>query len=279
MRDDAVGALGELGPMAVGAVDVILAADAKWPIGHADTAIHALGPGAIPALRKAIAGRAPGDDRKRQKAAEALGAFKSTADAAVPELVAMLGEGRSDGERFSAALALEQIGAKRTLADFESALLDSYPIVREIAARAIGELGGPTDASRRLLVDFVARNDSAAEYAIGTLTAHGVPADLVPHLRALVGKQEGTTSMARAAAVHALTAANDHSAQTLAVLRTAMAKDESIYVREPAAEALLALGTDSDFLAAIVVIDGAPDQRDAENAAGMRELGEMLKSP
>ena len=260
IRMAAAEALAELGPVAAEAAPALVAAYGTLGMADATQIAGKLGASAVPALVAMI------QHGSNEHAALALFEMGAGATSGAHELVQIANTNRSSRVREWVIRTLGRIGPAATFAlpDLESMLLDPANDIVRAATSAIAQIGPPSAAGRKQLVKLATHSPVQSD-ALTALVRLGATPDLFPILRAAIRNPREVTS-ARQEAITALVTANDATPETLKVLREVMAHGDTIYVRAPAAEALLVLGDEQDLVAALVLLDGAIDARMKEDA-------------
>ena len=182
-------------------------------------------PAAIPGLLAALGDSA--HPRMRQQAAYVLGLFGTTAAGAVPSLAAALSD-TDAGVRAASAEALGRVGPDAGLAmpELERVSRDPEPGVRLKAVEAVLNIRPPTWQSRPFFMRALADSDAvvraAAAYSLGALKAEAAPA--IPRLIELLSDSD---VYVRRAAVFALGEIGPPAAASLGKLREVARTDSN----------------------------------------------------
>ena len=240
-RADAASALGNilrLQPKSPKVVQALVAALAdtsdlvRFAVGLALATDRVKAPAAVPGLVAALGDSA--HPQMRQQAAYLIGVFGTTAASAVPSLAAALLDPDA-GVRAASAEALGRVGPDAALAlpELEMVSRDPEPRVRLKAVEAVLNIRPPTWQSRpffmRALSDSEAVVRTAAAYSIGSLKAEAAPA--IPQLVELLSDRNPG---ARRAAVFALGEIGPPAAASLGKLREIASTDSNDVVRSEA---------------------------------------------
>lgn len=192
-------------------------------------------PAAIPGLVAALGDSA--HPRMRQQAASVLGLFGTTAAGAVPSLAGALSD-TDAGVRAASAEALGRVGPDAGLAmpELERASRDPDPGVRLKSVEAVLNIRPPawqsTPLFMRALSDSEPSVRTAAAYSIGSLKAEAAPA--IPRLIELLSDRD---VYVRRAAVFALGEIGAPAATSLGKLRDVARNDSNAVVRGEALDA------------------------------------------
>ncbi|MSR57705.1 MAG: HEAT repeat domain-containing protein [Planctomycetaceae bacterium] len=242
IRDDAIAALGEIGPPAVAALTDIVQNPASDALvaSRAASALGLIGGEAAPAVTALTAALGSKSDKLQEQAARALGAIGPASKPAVPALKGLLAS-KLPSVRANAADALGMLGkiGAPAVPELTKALADSDATVRREAAQALASIGPAAKSAVPALLKALHDDQGAvtvnAAEALGRIGPDAVPA-LIEAL-----KDEKSRSLV----VLILTNLGPDAKQaTVALL--GLLKDKNVEVRREALIALAQIGPSAE---------------------------------